>query len=144
MQRVNRLLILLLLLIPVKSICRQFSHSARLESIPASGFYSITITPELGAHLDATLKDLRIVDLKGAPVPYIINTTIPGLAKHSFQPLPIIENSIRDSGRSHLVLENILKQNIDGLALLIRNASVSRTAKISGSAPKNTTRLNMT
>lgn len=122
-----------MLLMPVKSFCQQFAYSAKLSNITENRFYSISIQPALSAHLDASLKDLRIINNHGTAVPYIINSTLPALKGHNFQALPITENSVKDSGRSHLVLENTSKQDIDGIALVIRNATVSRMAKISGS-----------
>jgi hypothetical protein len=133
MQKLNKLFFLSFLLMPAISFCQDFSHSAKVDSITESGFYSLAIKPELSAYLDASLKDLRITDKRGRPVPYIINTLLPQLQPERFPFLPILKNSIKDSGRSHLVLENTTKRPVEGLALIIGNASVSRTASISGS-----------
>jgi hypothetical protein len=133
MQKLNKVLLVLIILLPGISFSQQFSHSAKLEGITASRFYSLAIEPELSAYIHASFKDLRIVDDKGVQVPYVLNSSLPNLVNQNFLPLAIKEYSVKDSGRSHLVLENTTKHTIDGLAFFIRNASVSRTAKVSGS-----------
>lgn len=132
-RMLNRILIPLFIFFPGVILCQQFSHAAKLYGIQASGFYQLTITPELSSHLDVSLKDLRIVNSKGQYIPYIIKSGLPGLNDQSFQSLPIIENTLRDTGQTHLVLENNTKKNFSEIALIVRNAAVSRTAKISGS-----------
>ena len=133
MQKINKLVILLLLLLPAMAYCQQFSHAAKLDNITADGFYSIQIDPEISANTDASLKDLRIVNSKGNQVPYLLKTILPELKNDDFVSLPITGNSVNDSGQTTLLLDNTQKAYISEIALVVRNASVSRIARLSGS-----------
>ena len=51
---------------------QQFNYRSTLDSIASSGFYTITITPELSAHLKTDLSDLRVVNNRDQWIPHII------------------------------------------------------------------------
>jgi hypothetical protein len=129
MLRKTTNLFLLIVLIPV--LCfSQHTHEAVLQKVSTSGFYSVNINQELSSLLHPSLKDLRIVDKKGNYVPYIISRN--STSALEFKDFHVIDNSIKDSGRTHLVIEPG-SINLNSMVLVIRNAAVSRTAMLSGS-----------
>lgn len=131
MRLKNKYLLLIFLVAPSFG-WGQYSHTAQLQKVAATGFYSITITPEMSAHLLTSLNDFRITDESGQQVPYVQQTAQQTTTASYLRKFRIIENSTGDTGTTHLVIENTAG-NINFLLLVIRNAAVSRTAKISGS-----------
>ena len=84
----------------------QFRYTALLDTVKATGFYTISITPELSSYLKTDLSDLRIVDEKKQPVAFIIDIPLPG---QQFDPVlfdhKIIKKETIDS-KTILVIEN--------------------------------------
>lgn len=138
MRKLNKLLVLLIALSPATAYCQQFSHTTKLGPVTESGFYAIAVTPELSSYLDLSLKDLRIVDSKGQPVPYVVQPAFKRLKNDYFRPLPFLENELKDSGSTHLVLQNNTGHHLDALDLVVRNTATSRLARISGSDDRGT------
>jgi hypothetical protein len=117
----------------IASTAQKFAEKANLEPVKATGFYSIDITPELSSYITSSFSDLRIADDKDQSLPYIIRTKQPSFFTDNYTKLPITGNELTDSGRSVLIVENLTQQKISAIALLIRNAAVTRMAAISGS-----------
>ncbi len=137
MQVKNNILLLLSCIFCIAVAAQDFSVEARLDTISKTGFYELVITPELSSHVEADFRDLRIADAKEKFVPYIIRTTSASFSTQNYSRLPIVSNEIADSGRTVLILQNNTQQKISSLALLLRNAAVTRTAIISGSDNMN-------
>ncbi|HEX6915892.1 MAG TPA: hypothetical protein VF145_11660 [Chitinophagaceae bacterium] len=133
MRKLSKFLLPVLLLLPSAAYCQHFAFSAKLEEVKETGFYSIQVTPELSSHLNLQLADLRIIDAKGRHVPYILQSGLTRLEKEYFQPLPIIENAQKDSGSTHLVVQNNTGRDLNALTLILRNSATERMARISGS-----------
>jgi hypothetical protein len=132
MQKLNNLLAILFLLFPAKIFCQEFTHSAKLDKAPSTGFFTIRVTPELSRYLDLSLKDLRILDAEGRQVPYIIQNHFSRFNKDYFRTLPIVENASKDSITS-LIIENTTGGLLSEIDLIVRNAATKRTVRISGS-----------
>jgi len=112
---------------------QSFKNKAHIDSVAQSGFYAILVTPELSAHVKTDFNDLRIIDNKANPIPYLLGTDIPLLDTGLFKPLKIQKNIVNDSGQNVLVIENSLGDKTDGFYIRMRNAAVSRTINLSGS-----------
>ena len=114
------------------SLNAQFKNKAALEPVTKTGFYSITVTPELSSYLKTDFSDLRVMDTKNNQAAYIIKAMAPSLDSTLFQPLRILSYTLSDSGKSTLILENTGRKKITNLSLIIKNTAVSRRAAISG------------
>lgn len=110
-----------------------FRYKAALDSVPASGFYQVTISPALGAALQPDLRDLRIVDPAGKQVPYILKSDLPAFNENSFAELPVRSAKKEADGQTHVVIENTLQQPLNELLLVIKNTDADRTVTLSGS-----------
>ena len=111
----------------------QFRYTALLDTVKATGFYSIAITPELSSYLKTDLSDLRIVDEKKQPVAFI--TEIPYSRKAIHEILfdqKIIQKETIDS-KTILVIENAGKSKLSNFIIELRSAAAERTASLSGS-----------
>jgi hypothetical protein len=112
---------------------QSFRDKASIQPVEKTGFYSLTMTPELSSFVKADFRDLRIVDENGSPVPYIIRRSLPLYKPAEFTPLPILSNQLSDSGESEIIVEKNGEEKISGFYLKIKNASVSRTIDLNGS-----------
>jgi hypothetical protein len=117
----------------VASSAQKFSVKASLDSVNGTGFYSVDVTPQLSSYVAKDFRDLRIADAKGKFVPYILRTAQPAFSTNDYVELPIIKNELADSGRSVLIIQNNDSKKISMIALVLRNAAVTRMAAISGS-----------
>lgn len=122
-----------LLLLPLWGISQQFHYKASLQNIDKTGFYSIDISPEISSYIQPGFIDIRIADNKGNWVPHILESDLPNITKQPYTNLLLVQNTLTDSGRNLIIIEN---KNADGLKnfyLFLKNAAVSRLAKLSGS-----------
>jgi hypothetical protein len=113
---------------------QSFGHRARIDSVVQSGFYAIPVTPALSALMKTDFSDLRITDHTGNPVPFLLGTDISLKDSALYVSLKMVENTVNDSGQTVLVVENNPNEKLDALYLRIKNAAVSRTINLSGSA----------
>jgi len=115
------------------SMGQAFRNHAAIESVSKSGYYRIRVTPALSSYLKPDFRDLFIEDANGKAVPYIVKSGLPVLLPDQRVRMKILSNELKDSGRSVLILNNESLQKINGFTLLIKNAAISRSARISGS-----------
>jgi hypothetical protein len=112
---------------------QSYKNKAHIDSIKQSGFYAINVTPELSSLIKIDFSDLRIMDNKGNPIPYLLENDIPILDSGFFESLKILKNIVNDSGQNVLIIENASGEKIDGFYIRMKNAAVSRTISLSGS-----------
>lgn len=111
----------------------QFHYTALLDTVKATGFYHIVITPELSSYLKTDLSDLRIVDEKKQYIPFIADIPYGKKAIHSVLfDQKIIKNEIIDS-KTVLIIENEGKHELSNFIIELRSAAAERTASLSGS-----------
>jgi hypothetical protein len=115
------------------ALAQRFNYTAELDTVAITGFYAITISPQLSAYIKTDLADIRIADKNKQWVPHILQAGKTVLVEDLFTPLPILQNTVNDSGKNLLVIENTKVEGIYNLKLFLKNAAVSRTAVLSGS-----------
>jgi len=131
----NRNKIILLVSAILIQLCSnaQFRYSATLDSIKESGFYSITITPELAGYLKTDLSDFRIINERKEWVPFIIEFPF---HRKSHTPVLLDNKIIRKENKGSetvLVIENEGKLELSNLELELKSAAAERIASLSGS-----------
>lgn len=122
----------LLCLLTCCSLNAQFKNRAALEPVNKTGFYSITVTPELSSYIKTDFSDLRIMDAQNRQASYLVKAAVPSFDTTLWQPLQLLSYSLSDSGKSILIIENTGKNKITNFSLIIKNTSVSRKADVSG------------
>lgn len=115
------------------TFAQEFNFTADLDTVRFTGFYSITITPDLSAFIKTDLADIRIADDKKHWVPHILQPGVAASEQDSFKAFPLIHNSITDSGKNLMIVENTNPDGINSLKLILKNSAVSRAAVLSGS-----------
>jgi len=106
-----------------------FSYKAMLDTIQQSGFYNITLTPNIVAKCKKDIDDVRIKDDAGKEAPYILYTESARPNEDAFTEFPVSYNN----NRSAIIINNILPNSISRLFLLIKNSDAYRFATLSGS-----------
>jgi hypothetical protein len=132
--------LILQLFCSIAALCmygQTYKSKAALNDVPKNGFYSIDLTPTLSAYLKKDYADFKIVDADNKPVQHIINTTNSSINTNKFLEFPIISYKSDTAKNSILVLKSELPKigvnAISEIVLFIKNTTVNRAAKISGS-----------
>ncbi len=128
---VYKLLFLLIFWLLCHSVHAQdnFTYKATLDSISGSGFYNISLSPNIIAKCKNNLEDVRIKDNKGKEAPYLLYTESARPNEDAFTEFPISYSE----NRLAVIINNILPSSLDKLFLLIKNSEAQRTATLSGS-----------
>jgi hypothetical protein len=127
-------LLLLLLVIKTTVWSQDFRHRWNLDTAERPGLHTISIDSKLTPFLKPDFSDLRVADETGNWVPYLITKTGTRWTSRFFAEFPILSYRLIDSGKSELILKDTSRQLLFKLQLFLENASVSRSATISGSA----------
>jgi hypothetical protein len=131
-RKANTLLVAVLFL----SLCSkaQYHYTASLDTVKATGFYSVTITPELSSCLKTDLSDLRITDVaKKQNIPFIIDAPYgKQTVERSLFDQKIIKKITKDEN-TILIIENEKKYELANFVIQLKSAAAERTASLSGS-----------
>jgi hypothetical protein len=114
-------------------VSAQFKYGAQLEPVKETGFYSITVTPELGSYLKPDLSDLRIIDEKKQWVPYVINMPF---EKRIHDVILFNQKIISKStigSKTVIVIENSEETELSNFLIELKNAAAERIGSLSGS-----------
>ena len=109
-----------------------FQYRAEIEPAPQSGFYRIVLPAEVVGHLNEQFSDLRLYDQQ-QEVPYLLKREQPVRYQTLFREYKLVSKEITPQVATVLVLQNPARTRINNLSLLIKNAHVSKKARLSGS-----------
>lgn len=105
---------------------------AELPAVEKSGLYRIALSPELVGRSDQNLGDIRVVDVSGIEVPYILERPKEGSMVEKELAFTMLINEKK--GRHTVVeLEGGAGEIIDAIHLWVKNARVDKEATITGS-----------
>ncbi len=127
----NFLFFLMISLVSCCSLSAQdnFSYRATLDTIIKSGFYNISLSPDIIAKSKMEMEDVRIKDNTGAEIAYILYTESSRPNEESFTEFP----TSYSENRTAVIINNILPNSLNKLYLLIKNSEAQRMATLSGS-----------
>lgn len=131
MNKKGFLSVVCLMLMVSASAQKTFKYQAKLDSVKATGFYKISLSPAFVAKSNAGRTDIRVIDNKGSFVPYITSDNLPRIDSEVFVAFPELKQK-PDTGISY-TLENVTKQPINRLWLKLRNTAAKRTVNLYGS-----------
>jgi hypothetical protein len=109
-----------------------YKFYAALDSIKASGFYNIVLSPEVNAHLKTDYSDVRVVNGAGKWVPHAMHVPAYEITSHSANwdlKYSVLENNKVNS----IFIINGKDRKLNNIELSIRNSSAERYCSISGS-----------
>lgn len=110
---------------------KNFKYQAALPKIDSGGFYKIGLQPAFIAKSNAGLTDIRLVNSKGAFVPYITAGSLPQPDNEKFLVFPEVVSK-KDTGTTFIV-ESKEKAPVNRLWLKLKSTAVQRTINLSGS-----------
>jgi len=122
-------------LLGLAAICQaqDFKVSATLDTVPATGFYKILITPALTASARTGFPDIRITEQGGNNVPYIIqNTAMARKDTLRLNDLKIL-SCHSEKNFTTVILGSIGSTWASGISLIMNNTAVERYVQVSGS-----------
>jgi hypothetical protein len=135
MKRHKVWMLLSLLVFHLHGKGQTFAYKSPLDTVPQSGFYTISLSLDWLVHLKNDLSDIRIKNEHNETVPFIIKK-YPTEQHSSFVNFPILKFDT-DSAWSSLELDAIDQHGTDHLCLIIGNHAVERIASLSGSDDRN-------
>lgn len=116
---------------------QQFTHKAKIDqhSIRTKGFYAIQLTPDIIAHSELDLHDLRLFNDKGKEIPFLVKRETEDKTNSQFHEFTIIKN---ENGEKYqeIIIENLPRKPLHQLTLELRQADADRLISISGSNDK--------
>ena len=119
-------------LLTVSTACSQpYNAEIRLPKAPTNGFYRIPIPPKVSGYLVPGFTNLRILDQSNQETPYLVREEVPVRQTEAFQEYEV--ERYKTKVRTELVLKNPERKSINNIHLKIRNADVSKEAKLLGS-----------
>ncbi|MBU3677097.1 MAG: DUF3999 family protein [Chitinophagaceae bacterium] len=114
---------------------QEFSHKAKINPVPKSGFYRIPLSSNLAGLAQAQWDDLRMFDANGKEVPYIIKRESTFVNNEDYTAMNVASQETLNQVQT-LVIENPEKKKINQLLLDMQNAETDRSIRISGSNDK--------
>ncbi|HSY75746.1 MAG TPA: hypothetical protein VK890_02750, partial [Bacteroidia bacterium] len=119
----------------VTAYAQSYTWQAKLDSITSDGFYKIQLTPAITSKTQPSFSDLRIYDVQNKEVPYILQVEKPATYAELFKEYKI-SSLEKEKKLTRLILENPEKKKIDNIQLVIKNADVTNSLRLSGSDDK--------
>ena len=111
----------------------QFKYKCGIATPDTSGFYSISITPQLSSHAKADLTDIRIIDSRGQWVPHVIRTASNDSVPTKAQIDLLIVSVEHHPRESIVIVANQDKRLLNNFILRLKNAAAERMVSLSGS-----------
>ncbi len=119
----------------VAAQAQSYKWQAKLDSIAGDGFYKIQLTPAITSKTQSSFSDLRIYDAQNKEVPYILQVEKPTTYAELFKEYKI-SSLEKEKKLTRLILENPEEKKIDNIQLVIKNADVTKSLRLSGSDDK--------
>jgi hypothetical protein len=131
----KKLIVLLSFVIYVgASHAQSFQWTAAVEdSVVADGFYNIVLRPEIGAKLQDSYSDIRILNEKNEQIPFIQKSEEPYFSSTRFKEYPILSNKIINQCCTKLTIENVGRKAINNICFVLKNSDAVKVNQISGS-----------
>ncbi len=135
-----RFLLILTLILSRATCClsQGFIGEAKLPAVDADGFYKIDLSPSLTSHLNNSLSNVRIYDGNDVEVPYILQSEGPVSYAKEFKQYDIVDKRQTKNCCTSLILASPQGHPINNISLSIRNADVTKEARLLGSDDKET------
>jgi len=110
-----------------------FEYKAAVESIPATKFYKIDLSPLVVAKSKSNLTDIRILDEDGKQVSYILKNDFPTFKNENIIEFPIIKNVRESDKQTHIVFQNATNKPVNNILIFIKNTDAPRAFSVSAS-----------
>lgn len=106
---------------------------ANIPVVTETDYYQIQLAPTLLGTIANNAADLRIRNSKGEEQAYFLAQESEMSLQKEFVAYPIVKQTMVLNGTSTLVFENVDKDTISSINLLVNNADVAKKVRLSGS-----------
>jgi hypothetical protein len=131
-QRLINIFIGCLLSVCCKAQMEGYKFYAALDSVKTSGFYNISLSPEINAHLKIDYRDVRIVNGAGKWVPHAVH--VPAFEINTDIVNADLKYSIKENNKTNtIIIINAANLSLNDIQLSIRNTIAERYCSLSGS-----------
>jgi hypothetical protein len=129
----------------------QFSGKSDIPVVELSGYYHLSVSPDVLAVAQDNLADIRIRNRQsGEEISYLLRTENPVQLQSSFEYYQLLQNDFNPNDSiTSVVIDNEGKKTVDQFCVIIRNADISKFISVKGSedklqwyAVKQTSRVN--
>ncbi len=118
---------------------QHYSYRADIDTVKASGFYKIFLSPDISAKLQQNFPDIRIIDKNNNEIPFLYGSDYMQIENILRKELNIVKNKHKLFKRiTDLIVELDSIINIDGFILEVSNKNIKNKLKIAGSFDKKT------
>lgn len=131
MKSSRRWMIFFLVFLQLAAKAQTFAWKSDLDTVPATGFYTIPLSIDWLVRAKENLSDIRIKDEDHTTVPYLVKK-IPSESKSLFISFPVIK-IITDTLSTVVDIDASGHHGTDHLYLVISNNAVERFTSLSGS-----------
>jgi hypothetical protein len=128
----KKILLFFFFSISVFANAQDYKWQVKLDTITSDGFYRIPLIPAISSKTLTDFIDVRIWDAHNKEVPYILHREVPMVFYDLLKEYKIISLS-RAGKHTRLIIGNPSKSKIDNINLVIKNADVTKTLRLSGS-----------
>ncbi len=122
-----------LLLTLKPALAQTFLYEAKLDTVPADGFYKISLNPLIMGKLKPNLSDIRLYEGSSQEIPYILQQEEPVQYKKLFKEYEIVSKISQPKSGTSLILRNAGRSKINNISLEIQNTNATKKAQLSGS-----------
>jgi hypothetical protein len=112
---------------------QKFHYKTAVHKVDSNGFYSILLQPGLTGKCQPGLADMRLMDERGKPVPYLLGNALPVKVALSYQELPHLLAVAPNDSLTSFIVANKQGLSVDRLWIKMRNTTVNRTVNVLGS-----------
>lgn len=134
-QKIKRFSILIILMFgmcpPTWAQNKAFKYKANVDKVDSNGVYRIELSPDLVAKSNDSLSDIRLTDVTGKSVAFVLSNKLVLKTPDSFIVFPAVISV--PANAAIYVVENKNTLDISELWLKLKKTKVSRTVNLSGS-----------
>jgi hypothetical protein len=112
---------------------KSFRYQALVNKVDSSGFYNISLQPDLIAKSKGDLSDIRLTDQNGSFVSYIKSSQGPRVGVIKFHAFHQVSSELSTDTGTTFIVEPDQAKPINLLYLKLKNAEVDRRINVSGS-----------
>ena len=133
-KRLINLLFFLGLSIAAFAQTEGYHFYSNIDTVKASGFYNIVLSPQINAHAKTDYSDVRITDSNNKWVPHVFHSPLNEMSREAV--ITNLKFSIAESNKTNTVLIVDATQSLNNINILIKNSEVQKYCTLSGSNDK--------
>ncbi len=112
-----------------------FRYESEIPKVAKDNFHNILLPPNLVSKLNFDFGDIRVFDVDGEEIPYLLKTEQPTHYSQLFREYKILEKK-HSQNLTDIIFQNPTKSTVSSIHLVIKNSDVFKELKLCGSEDK--------